>query len=328
MDAQDFMPGPETLARIRKEIETYEVGRVAAARSVRWRIPVFLGLYLVAIAAVAYVFNTFADPREQWFSAPHVFLYVIGFAASFFVYSAAVKPATELQQSFRDKVLPTIFGFIGDMQYARNRAPASFDRLPRAVTGSFNRQSFDDVIAGRYDEFSFELYETTLARKAGKSTQTLFRGIILAFEMETAFPGVLIATRRSGSVSRFFRDLFGGDNLDELQSGVPHLDEQYEFHSDNADAARPLVTGRLARALDWLREGFPHEPARVALQGHDGFLLLPHNKNFFELPGVGTPLDYDQHIKPIIVDMVSLLATGALVRKVGSSDDAPERAPQ
>lgn len=326
MNTEDFMPSPETLARIRKEIEGYEAGRVAAVARVRWRVPLFLGLYIAGIAVVAWMFNALADPREQWFSAPHVFLYVVGFVLSFFVYSAAMKPATELQQSFRDKVLPTIFGFIGDMQYSRNRAPASFDRLPRSVTGSFNRQSFDDVISGRYDDFAFELYEAVLSRKAGKSTQTLFRGIILAFETETAFPGVLIATRRSGSVSRFFRDLFGSGGLDELQSGVPHLDEQYEFHSDNQAAARPLVTGRLARALDWLREGWPHDPARVALQGHDGFLLLPHNKNFFELPGVGTPLDYDRHIKPIVVDMVSLLATGALVRKVGSKDDAPEQA--
>lgn len=326
MDAQDFMPGPETLARIRTEIETYEQGRAAASRRIRWRIPLFLGLYLIAIFVVAWVFNLVADPVEQWFSAPHVFLYVLGFAGSFLVYSFAVKPATELQQAFRDKVLPTIFGFIGDVRYSRNTVPGSFDRLPRGVTGSFNRQSFDDVIAGRYEDFSFELYEASLSRKSGKSTQTLFHGVVLAFEMETAFPGVLVATRRSAKVSRFFRDLFGSTDLEELTSGVAHLDEKYEFRSDNLAAARPLVTGRLARALDWLREGWPNEPARVALQGHDGFLLLPDHKNFFELPGVGTPLDYDVHIKPIIVDMVTLLATGALVRKVGSRDDASTQA--
>lgn len=325
MNADDFMPSPDRLARIRKEIEGYEAGRIAAVARVRWRVPLFLGLYVVGIAAVAWLFNAFADPREQWFSSPHVFLYVVGFVVSFFVYSAAMKPATELQQSFRDKVLPAIFGFIGDMRYARSTTPGSFDRLPRTAAGTFNRQSFDDVISGRYEDFSFELYEASLSNKAGKSSHTVFKGIILAFETETAFPGLLVATRRSGSVSRFFRDMFGTGGLEEMQSGVPHLDEQYEFRSDNASAARPLVTGRLARALDWLRESWPHDPARVALKGHDGFLLLPHTKNFFELPGVGTPLDYDLHIKPIIADMVSLLATGALVRKVGSRDDAPEQ---
>lgn len=323
MNAEDFMPSPETLARIRKEIEGYEAGRIAAARRVRWRVPLFLGLLIAGIVAIASLFNAFADPREQWFSAPHVFLYVAGFVVSFFVYGMAMKPATDLQQSFRNKVLPAVFGFIGNMRYTRNGMPASFDRLPRAAAGSFNRQSFDDVISGRYEDFSFELYEASLSQKAGKSTHTVFKGIILAFETETAFPGMLVATKRSGSVARFFRDMFGSGGLEELQSGIPHLDEQYEFRSDNPSAARPLVAGRLARALDWLRESWPHDPARVALQGHDGFLLLPHSKNFFELPGVGTPLDYDRHIKPIIADMVSLLATGALVRKVGARDDAP-----
>ncbi len=90
----------------------------------------------------------------------------------------------------------------------------------------------------------------------------------------------------------------------------------------------PLVTGRLARALQWLGEAWPQEPARIALRGGDGFLLLPQKKkNFFELPPIHKPLDYKAHIEPIIADMAALLATAALVRKVGASDDVAEAQP-
>ena len=44
------------------------------------------------------------------------------------------------------------------------------------------------------------------------------------------------------------------------------------------------MTGRLAQALQWLGETWPEQPARVALHGSDGFLLIPLSKNFFELP--------------------------------------------
>lgn len=327
MDTGNLMPDATVLAAIRDDIEGYEQQRGAAHRSISWRVPAFLASLLVVVVAIAVFFNGIADPNEQWFSAPHVFLYVTAFVVAFFVYSAAVAPATRLQRGFREKLLPRVFGFIDDLQYSQGGKPESFDRLPRVAVGQFNRQSFDDVFGGKYDGFPFELYEATLSQKQGKSTQTVFRGVVVAFETISPFPGVLVASRRAGTVTKFFRDMFGSGGLQELQSGVASLDQTYEFRSDNVEAARPLVTGRLARALQWMGETWPEEPARVALQANDGYLFLPFTKNFFELPGIGTPVDYKTHIEPMIADMVSLLATASLVRKVGAPDDSAQAQP-
>ena len=321
MDARGFMPDDTAVAGIRKDIERYEAERASAYGKVKWRVPVFVGAVLVLAAIVAYGFNDFADPNEQWLSSPHVFLYFGTFVAVFFAYSFAMRPATKLRQSFREHVLPLVLGFIKDVRYANATTPDSFDRLPRQAVGTFNRQVFDDVVAGKYEDFAFELYEANLSQKAGKSDSTVFKGVVVAFETITPFPGLLVAARRAGTVSKFFRDMFGTGGLDEVECGVASLDEAYEFRTDNAGAARPLVSGRLAKALQWLGETWPGEPARVALQGRDGFLLLPVQKNFFELPGISTPLDYKAHIEPIVADMVALLATASLVRKVGQPDD-------
>ena len=319
MDVKDFMPGDEVIAGIRADLEKYEAERRKARMSVRWRVPVFLGLLLALVVGLAYVFNGVADPNEQWLSTPHVFLYVIAFISAFFLYFAAVKPTTRLQQSFRERILPLIFGFIEKMGYKHAETPASFERLPRETIGSFNRESFDDVISGRYEDFPFELYEATLTQKAGKSPE-VFKGIIVAFETITPFPGLLVASRKANMVVGFFRGIFGG-KLEELQSGIEALDNAYEFRTDNVDAARPLVTGRLARALQWLGETWPEQPSRVALKGNDRFLLIPLSKNFFELPGISQPLDYRVHVEPMIADMAALLATASLVRKIGAPDD-------
>ncbi|WP_353644976.1 hypothetical protein [Mesorhizobium sp. WSM2239] len=106
-----------------------------------------------------------------------------------------------------------------------------------------------------------------------------------------------------------------------MKSGVPALDENYEFRTNNIAVAQPLVTGRLAQALQWLGETWPDEPVRLALENRDGYLLIPEKKNFFELPPISEPPDYKRHIAPMIADMAALLATAALVRKVGASDD-------
>jgi hypothetical protein len=321
METADFMPSAAVTAGIRKDIETYEAARASAVRQVRWRVPLFVGLVLVFVVLVAWLFNKVADPNEQWFSTPHVFLYVIGFAASILLYFQAMKPVTRLQQSFRETLLPIIFGFIADMRYQHGGRPNSFDRLPREAVGPFNRQSFDDVVSGRYEEFPFELYEAELREGSGKGSSTAFKGVIVAFEAIEPFPGILVATRRTNAVVGFFRGMFAS-KMQDLSSGVPELDAAYEFRTDNIEAARPLVTGRLAQALKWLGETWPDDPARVALNGSDGFLLLPQTRNFFELPAIAVPLDYTRHVAPMIADMGAMLATAALVRKIGAKDEA------
>ena len=319
MDIQEYMPAPEVIAGIRNDMGKYEGERIAAQRAVRWRVPVFLGVFLAIVFGIALLFNGLADPFEQWFSAPHVILYVIAFIAAFFIYARAMKPATDLQESFRGRVLPMVFAFVKDPQYRKSVTPDSFPRMPPETVGSFNRQSFDDVISGTYEDFPFELYETHLEQKVGKSSTTMFDGVIVAFEKLQPFPGVLVAARKTGKVVGFFRGLFGTE-LEEVQSGVAFLDETYEFRTDNVEAARPLVTGKLAQALTWLQEAWPEGQARVALKGNDGFLLLPQAKDFFELPSISVSLDYKIHIEPMVADMAALLATAALLRKAGARD--------
>ncbi len=320
MEAKDFLPRDDVIAGIRAQIEAYEAERGGAHRAVMWRVPVFDGLMVAVIAAIAYAFNGLADPNEQWLSTPHVLLYVFGLVGLFVVHGQAVKPARRLQQSLRDRIVPAIFGFIEQIGYRHEAVPVSFARLPRETLSTFNRESFDDIVEGRYEGFPFELYEATLRHKAGKSSSEVFKGIIVAFETATPFPGLLVASRKAGAVAGFFRGLFG-KSLEEIQSGKAALDEVYEFRTDNPEAARPLVTGRLAQALEWLRETWPENPSRVALKGNDGFLLIPLSKNFFELPGISQPLDYKAHVEPMVADMVALLATAALVRKAGAAEE-------
>ncbi|TGT75337.1 DUF3137 domain-containing protein [bacterium M00.F.Ca.ET.159.01.1.1] len=321
MEAADFMPSAAVIAGIRRGIEDYEAKRASAQRQVRWRVPVFVGLAVVFVALVAWLFNAAADPHEQWLSTPHVFLYLGGMVAAMLLYFRALWPATQLQQSFRDTLLPMIFGFVRDVRYQHGVRPNSFDRMPRETVGAFSRQSFDDIISGRNEDFPFELYEAKLWEGSGKSETVAFKGVIVAFETIEPFPGTLVAARKAGKVTHFFRGMFAS-KMQELSSGVEDLDATYEFRTDNVEAAQPLVTGRTAQALAWLRETWPYDQARVALSGSDGFLLMPRSKNFFELPDITQPIDYNMHVAPMITDLGAMLATAALVRKIGARDEA------
>lgn len=319
MDAAGFMPNEAVLAGIRGDIDAYEASRAAAYAKVRWRVPLFVALLVVAVCLVALLFNQFADPYEQWLSTPHVFLYFLGAIGLIAAWFMAMRPADKAKQSFRDRLLPIVFGFVEDVRYRRGWVPDSFERLPQQTVGSFNRRYFDDFVSGRYDGFPFELYETRLANRSGKSESTVFQGLIVSFGLAEPFPGTLVAARRAGTVSGFFRSIFGG-GLDEVPGGAQQIRETYEFRSDNVEAARPLVEGRLTKVLEWLGDSWPSGPAFIALVRGDGFLLLPSGKNFFELPPISTPLDYKRHVEPMIADIAAVLATAALVRKAAEKE--------
>mgnify|MGYP003493992859 FL=1 len=51
------------------------------------------------------------------------------------------------------------------------------------------------------------------------------------------------------------------------------------------------------------------------LSKDDIFLLVPSKRNFFELPPIGTDVDYGAHVEPMVRELAMLLATGGLVRK-------------
>lgn len=311
------MPDEATTAGIKKDLEAYQAERNAIRLSTVWRVPLYLGGVIVAVLVLALIFNFIADLNEQWLSTPHVYLYVVGFIAAFFAYFRAMRPLEAANASFRNKLLPIVFGFIKNMRHERGATPPSFVNLPESTVGKYNNLEIDDFISGNYDGFDFELYETLLTQRAEKHDSTTFQGVIVAFGLKKPFEGTLVATIRTNAVLSFFGELFGS-GLKELRSGVQDLDMAYEFGSDNVEAAQPLVSGQMAQALTWLKEAWPGEPARIALSGTSGFLLLPHQKDFFELPASDVALDYKVHVEPMIADMATILATASLVRKIGS----------
>ncbi|MGE0502468.1 MAG: DUF3137 domain-containing protein [Rhizobiaceae bacterium] len=330
MDASAFMPGEAVQAAIRDDLVIYNEQRAAAIARVAWRRKVILGGYAVVAVMLlaAFAFWLFGGPAP----APEVVggvdinaasrdgpLLVFGLAGVFsvvvgiFVYYLTGGPVRKLQRNFRRSLIPRLFAFLENVTYRQGAKPASFRNLPRQAIGNYNRQRFDDVIAGGHQGMKFEAFEASFSRQKDKKADVrVFSGIILSFDLTNPFPGKLIATRGSRGVMGSLGDLFS--SLGKVTTGDPSLDESYEFRSDNPEAAVKLVNKRFVEALDGLHATWPGSAGRVVLAGNSGFVLLPTSKNFFELPKIDTACEYDRHIKPMVTDMAGLLATAKLVR--------------
>jgi hypothetical protein len=303
---------PERLAEIRSAIDAYNGERGGASRNSMLRLVSVFAPLLVIVVVAAWFLNGNAVPEEVWTSPLHVFLYVGAVVAGIAGYFWATTPQRQAAQPTTNRLLPTIFGAIDNFRHEKGEAPASFKRLPRELTGNFNRERFDDVVTGSYRGFDFELFEATFS----EGDTPTFSGAGLAFEAERPFPGVLIAGLQTPKTKGFFGKLFGGRALEQVSSGVDELDQAYVFRSDNPDAARQLLTGSLASALRWLGEMWPDGRALVALKGSDAFVLLPSARNLFELPQGPQPIDFDKDVRPMVTDVFVMLETAALLRKL------------
>lgn len=311
------MPDPQTLAAIRADIESIEAARRSARRMAWLRLGLFYVVLLAIIFYAGSILNGGADAAEQWTSTLHVYVYVLGLAAAIAGYFWATAPVRRAAEA-RRALLPRLFRFIDGLSWRKGEAPAALDRLPREIVGAFNRQTFDDVMTGIYKGFPFEVFEATLAQ----GSETALRGVGMAFEAAHPFPGILIAGRATAEGKGVFKGLFGKGSLEKVTADVADLDKAYEFRTDNPDAARPLIVGRLASAIKWLTQTWPEGQPLLALRGSDAFLLLPTERNYFQLPDPSQPFDFDADGRPMIADMVTLLETAALVRRVGGDGQA------
>lgn len=307
---------PQRLAELRATVDAFNKRTANAAQTTIIRlISVYVPLILI-VAVLGSFLNGNSDVREQWTSPLHVFLYVGAVVAGIAGYFWATAPKRRAASGGAEALLPAIFSAIDNFSHSKGKAPASFSRLPRELTGPFNRERFDDVVTGRYRGFDFELFEASLSQKSGGEETVSFAGAGLAFEAERPFPGVLIAGLQTPIARGMFGKLFGGKDLEPVTSGIAELDGNYVFLSDNPDAAQALLTGSLARALQWLGEIWPDGRGLVALKGSDAFVLLPSARNLFELPPGPEPVDLDRDVRPMATDVFVMLETAALLRKV------------
>lgn len=312
--AETVMPDGAARAAIEKEIAAYNGEQAVVAAQVRKRMPLFVGAALAAAIAIA-VLAFQLDPDRDWFSTGMIIAYFVGAFCVFLAWDQAWKPAKQLQQGLRDRILPPLFGFLADVRYTHGANPKSGEFLPKEAIGSYNRTTIGDLVAGAHDGLDLEIFEATYAYKGNKSSSTLFKGVVLAVSLQHAFPGVLVAVRKSGDVTRWFRDMFSG-RLETVDFVNPVVGEAFEVRTSNAGAARKLVDGSLAKALAYLRDEWPDGQPRLALNERSGFVLLPTHKDFFELPKIGTPLHYDGHVAPMSHELARLVALAALVANI------------
>ncbi|MCR6499724.1 DUF3137 domain-containing protein [Shinella sp. CPCC 101442] len=311
IDEAALMPKEDALEELRVAVAAYNAERGTVTNTLYVNMVLMFGGYVVFACILAYIAVIEIDT-----DIVGIVLGVLFFGGTV-VWRYALAPSKRFQQDLRDRMLPLVFGFIDEVQYVHGAEPRFMSAMPGKELVPRDRSEHGDTISGRHDGLAFTLSETELVSGSGKSRSTTFKGVIFHFIREQAFPGLLVAARKPNAVQLFMRDFFGGSKLALVPSSNPEVDASHEFRTDRPEAATPIVQGALAKALDYLATEWRDDVVRLALNGRDCYLLVPSKRNFFELPPVDTPIDFDRHLRPMIRDLVTLLATAQLVNKIG-----------
>jgi len=311
IDETALMPKERALEELHTAVAAYNAERGRVTNRLYVNMVLLFGGYVVLAGIFAYIAFT-----EIAMDIVGIVLRLLLFGGTV-VWRVARAPSKRFQQDLRDRMLPLVFGFIDEVKYVHGVQPRFMGRMPGKELVRRDRSEHGDMIVGRHEGLTFTLSETELIAGSGKSRETTFKGLIFYFTRDEEFPGVLLVARKPNTVQLFIRDLFGGSTMPLVTSGNPEIDAAHEFRTDRPDAATPIVQGALAKALDYLTTEWRDDVVRLALKGRDCYLLLPSKKDFFELPPVDTPIDFDRHLKPMIRDLVALLAMAKLVSKIG-----------
>lgn len=305
-----LMPDAAALAAVETEIAGYNALRPNVARGAIWRMVLYMGGWALVSTLISWPLVTGGQANVFGF----VFVGIV--FSGYYIYGQAIAQRKGFQQALRDRMLPVIFSFVKDLNYSNGRTPRFLNRMPGKELVRWTQSTHGDMISGVYDGLAFTLSETELSVGSGKHKEVAFKGVIVYFKQETPFTSVLLAAKRPGRFDQALRDLFGSrSTLTEIKSGDVFIDASHAFRTDNPEAAASRVAA-MAKALDYLSDVWRDGVVRIAIQRGDGFLLVPSKKDFFELPPIDVPLNFDAHAKPMIRDFVTLLATARLVSRI------------
>lgn len=307
-----YMPGESIVADIKSHIGDYNRERPAIYQSCTTMAYLSMGAYAV-VAVLLTIYALQIDDRGK---LSGLIIGLVG-VAGFWLWGYVWRPIKDHQLGLRYRLFPKVFAFIDDVRYSAQQEPYFLETLKQLKIVNFTSTENDDLISGRHDGMEFQLVETQLILGSGKHKQTVFKGLIFHFKLEKEFPGMLVAAKRGSWWQRTMREMWRTAASDELASGNRQLDETHEFHSDNFGAAKPIIRGPLTSLLIWLGNEWHGGDVQIALSHENGYLMLPSKRDFFALPEMQSDVHYESDVKPLVRELVMLLAVAHVVRKVG-----------
>jgi len=152
----------------------------------------------------------------------------------------AKSPSRKYAVDVKSIYMPIVCNFFGDLKYSSNGQSQIEATLEEELFPRFNKSEMEDFIEGSARDIKLKLHESTLTSSNGKSTVTVFSGLVLELEFPKAFKGKTIVLGKHGYVK----------NLESVQLEDPEFASLFQVYgSDQIEARFLLTTAFMERLL-------------------------------------------------------------------------------
>ena len=146
-----ILPGPEARARAVQAVAEYNAARPTSQMAVYRNIGLFLVPGGLLFAWVAWLILTSGGGKNS----PQTFLLAGMIMALIWggpkLWAWVWEPATNLQQSARDRIMPQVFSFVENLRYCHGFTPDFISAMPAKSVLRLTRIQHDDMITGAHD---------------------------------------------------------------------------------------------------------------------------------------------------------------------------------
>ncbi len=208
----------------------------------------------------------------------------IGLAVALSIWVSA--PVRRYKQDVKSKFMPVVCEFFGNMTYGLTGTSMVETMYRDEIFPSYTSAQMEDFIEGTYQSVKVKIHESTLKRKNGKNTVTVFRGFVLELEFPKEFHGKTTMLKDGGTMGNFFtgKDFKG---LARVELEDPEFEKMFQvFSSDQVEARFVLTTAFMERLLNLAKLRSPNGTPKVQCVFEHKTLVIsvPCTQDLFE-PG-------------------------------------------
>ncbi len=292
--------------QVATHVDTFEQDRIKALSNLRLRSLLAGGIVAVLVCAniISFAVNARKDAEGiAFFSIAGIVI------LSWWVW----QPARNYTHSIKAVIFPIIFRYFGSDFIFRQVSPVTVASLkPSMIIPSYEKESTEDYIKGKYNGVVIELFEAELRNEKrrgllnspGRRREVKFDGLILRLSMNKEFTSKTIVTKDYGDVGNWIVDKF--KNLTPVRLEDPVFEKEFEVYSDDQTEARYILSPVFMEQLLKLKAYFEGYEMQCSFYDNNMLLMISCKQNRFEPLSLFHPATFTTDIKMILSEMQAI----------------------
>lgn len=285
--------------KIRSDIEAYETSRQSEFKKyciiVTFAAIVGIGGFLWSINSKNGMSN---DEGE-------IFLHITMLIA-FGLWYWSHRVSKNFENNVKKGVLRSFLAFFGDFSWDAKKKPTKEEIADTKLMSYIDTIIGDDYFEGTHRGLRVVISETTMTRGSGKNKTTVFKGVLINFEMTKKMLAHTIIVEKN-IFKKTMTELFGSD-MESVVLEDPEFDEMFDVYSQDQVEARYIITTTFIERFKHLIEVYQTRGIKASFKDNSVTIAIHCTKDMFKLGDLRKPITDSGEIQELFEEFTAVLS--------------------